>query len=522
MVKKQIAKETITLLLIMQCFISCHFFSKNEKRQCNNLFLVYMAGDNSLNKTVYADLEEMKQGLSTENDIILVLADRYASNYFEDEWNEARLFQVSYENGNVKLTELEDENIGVSKEWLDDNIDTGSEKTLSTFLQYAASHYDFKKVYLDLWNHGGGWKSGDSYTGITHSLSRNICSDEGSNNSLSSAELASAINTSKIKHFEIILMDACSMASIEVAAELVGLTDTIIFSQDLVPEDGMPYNTIVPLIFSNKTSCEKCSKICDSYSQSYKNIKTTISAFRIDENDCMKKFLEAFEKHIKLIANIEQIGMARSYCYEFMNDVVDIDPLLDDIMKNEYNTVLIQNCSDYSTGLSIFFPEFISYSKDSWEYTTERLKFLNLCPSYLDFLKRIEKNNSSCTVLDSYEPNNFQIDSYVVERAENKVVSYLWCLGDEDWYLLNSVDNITQIRLITPNLIEYNLLVLLYKDGTFIESFYENKQKEVNITAYDFDKLYIKVYSAFGYYSQETPYSLELIDNGKEMLSLSS
>ncbi len=521
MVEKQISKETVTLLLIMQCFISCHFFSKNEKRQCNNLFLVYMAGDNSLNKTVYADLEEMKQGLSTENDIILVLADRYASNYFEDEWNEARLFQVSYESGNVKLTELEDENIGVSKEWLDDNIDTGSEKTLSTFLQYAASHYDFKKVYLDLWNHGGGWKSGDSYTGITHSLSRNICSDEGSRNSLSLAELVSAINTSKIKHFEIILMDACSMASIEVVAELIGLTDTVIFSQDLVPEDGMPYNTIIPLIFSNKTSCEKCSKICDSYSQSYKNKKTTISAFRIDENDCMKKFLAVFEKYIKLVDDIESIRMARSYCHEFINDVVDIDYVLDDIMKNEYKNVLIQNYSDYSTGLSIFFPEFISYSKDSWEYTTERLRFLSLCPSYLDFLKRIEKNNSSCTVLDSYEPNNFQIDSYVVDQAENKVVSYLWCADDEDWYMLNTVDNNILIKLMNPEFVEYNLLVLLYKGGELIESLYDNENNEVDVALYDFDKLYIKVYSIFGYYSQKKPYSLELIDKGEELFPLS-
>ena len=53
-----------------------------------------MAGDNSLNKTVYADLEELKAGLQTENDIILVLADRYSSNFYEDEWNEARLLEI--------------------------------------------------------------------------------------------------------------------------------------------------------------------------------------------------------------------------------------------------------------------------------------------------------------------------------------------------------------------------------------------------------------------------------------------
>ena len=328
--KTQPAKKIIIILLIMLCFISCGFHSKNDTIQCNNLFLVYMAGDNSLNKTVYSDFEEMKEGLITENDIILVLADRYSSNFYEDEWNEARLFQISHENNDVKVIELEDENIGISLEWLDDNIDAGSEKILKSFLQYARNRYDSKKVYLDFWNHGGGWKSGDSYMEWKQSLSRNICFDEESKNSLSLKELSSAIKSSKIKHLDIILMDACSMASVEVAAELIGITDTIIFSQDAIPEDGMPYNKILPLLFSEKNTDEKCLGICDLYTQSYKNKKTTISAFKIDENNSMKNFLIAFENYISQINDFDSITESRSYCYEFLNDVVDMDFCFDD------------------------------------------------------------------------------------------------------------------------------------------------------------------------------------------------
>ena len=128
--------------------------------------------------------------------------------------------------------------------------------------------------------------------------------------------------------------------------------------------------------------------------------------------------------------------------------------------------------------------------------------------------KKIEKNNSSCTVIDSYEPNNFQIDSHVINQAENKVNSYLWCEEDEDWYTIDCTKHISQIKLINPEFVEYNLLVLLYRGGSLIESLYENENNEVDIALYDFDKLYIKVYSTFGYYSQENPYSLELIDKG--------
>ena len=505
--KKKTLYLVIPVILIL-LFSSCNFFEKSEKSTCNNLFLVYMAGDNSLNKTVYTDLEEMKKGLNTENDIILVLANRYSSNFYEDEWNEARLFQISYEKEEIKVIELEDEKLGISIKWLDDNIDSGSGTTLKSFLLYANEHYDFNKVYLDLWNHGGGWKSGDSYSEISTKSSRNICSDEGSRNSLSPKEMSSAIKTSKINHFEIIMMDACSMASVEVASELIGLTDTLIFSQDVIPEDGFPYDRVVPALFSKENTYDKCLKICELYTQSYNKDKTTISAFKIDQD--MKNFLLSLENYVSLFTNFDLITENRSYCYEFLKDVVDLDLILNDEMKNKYKNILIYNSSNYNCGISIYFPPFFNYSKESWEYTAERLSFLKFCPSYLDFLLNYEKNSSSCEVIDFYEPNNFKIDSYVINLPANKVVSYLWCMSDEDWYMLNSANEITQITLISPDDIECNLSVLLYKNGVLIESLYENEQNTVILYSYDFDNIFIKVYSAFGYYSQEEPYTLKL------------
>ena len=506
--KVHFLKKTITLLLFFQFFVSCNFFSQDEKIQCNNLFLVYMAGDNSLNKTVYSDFEELKEGIKTENDIILVLADRYTSNFYEDEWNEARLFQISFEDKTVKVLELEDEKLGISIEWLDDNIDSGSESTLRNFLQYAAKRYDCKKLYLDLWNHGGGWKSGDSYPGIQAVGARNICFDEESTHSLSLKEMSSSIKNSKIPHFDILLMDACSMASVEVAAELSGLTDTVIFSQDIIPEDGMPYEKIVPLLFSDISTDEKCIQICDSYTQSYEKHKTTISAFRIDEDNSIKIFLENFESRISSFSDFEKISQELSYYYNFLSDVIDIEIFFDDELKNEYNKILIKNCSDYSSGLSIYCPEFISYSKDSWEYTSERLNFLECCPSYLEFLKTIEKTNSSCTAIDTFEPNNYQLDSYEVNAEDGNILSYLWNSSDEDWYVFRKGETISKIKLEEPGSLDYNLLVLLYKNGKLIKSLNENEQNETEIPDYAFDVLYVKVYSTFGYYSQDDSYSL--------------
>ncbi|MBR1638104.1 MAG: hypothetical protein IJ688_01815 [Treponema sp.] len=510
--EKFIAQAIISMLLIL-CCLSCTCFPKTERITCNNLFLVYMAGDNSLNKTVYSDFEEIKQGLNSENDIILLLADRYTSNFYEDGWDEARLYQISYENEEVNVIELEDNNIGVSLEWLDDSIDTGSETTLKLFLQYAKNHYDSKKLYLDLWNHGGGWKSGDSYTGVVRNSSRNICFDEDSNNSLSLKELSYAIKSSCIGHFDIILMDACFMASVEVAAEMIGLTDTVIFSQDSIPEDGMPYNNIIPILFSDKSIDEKCIQICDSYSKNYEKQKTTISAFRIDENYSMQKFLHKFEEYMESFSGLKAISESRSYYYDFLSDVVDIEILFDDALEREYKNILIKNCSEFSTGMSIYFPDFLTYSKDSWEYTSNRLRFLELCPSYISFLSKMQDINSAYLNIDTYEPNNYQIDAYIVNQPENQIVSYLWCSNDDDWYVFkkdgNKENAVNQFKLISPEFLEYNLQLVLYKAGNLIDAVFEDEKNEIDISAYDYDEVYVKVYSTFGYYSQEIPYTLQ-------------
>lgn len=502
--------STVLFISSFLCsIISCDFFCHQNKIQCNNLFLVYMAGDNSLNRTVYSDIEEMKNGMHKENDIVLVLADRYSPDYFEDEWNEARLFQIAYEEDTVAVQELEDKNIGITLEWLDDVIDSGREETLCSFLQYAQNHYEYKNVYLDLWNHGGGWTSGDSYKKQNNSA-RNICNDEESHNSLSPKEVSNAIRQSHIKHFNIILMDACYMASIEVSAELLGLTDTIIFSQDSIPEDGMPYNQIIPILFSDESNDEKCRKMCNSYINSYKKKKTSISAVRIDEDNQLQIFLNDFENYISNITDLRNIINCREYNSGFLNEVIDFGILFDDFLKSKYSNILIYNSSDLNSGMSIYFPEFISYSKDSWEYTAERLNFLSICPSYLKFLSKVEKEKSSPNQIDFLEPNNYLIDSYKINISEKNIQSYLWCPCDEDWYEFSFSTKPSRIELYEPEFFDYNLIVFLYKDGILIQSLYEDdKSNVIELSDYDYDSFYVKIYSSFGYYNQTDPYILE-------------
>ncbi len=103
-------------------------------------------------------------------------------------------------------------------------------------------------------------------------------------------------------------------------------------------------------------------------------------------------------------SGLKAISESRLYYYDFLSDVVDIEILFDDALEREYKNTLIKNCSEFSTGMSIYFPDFLTYSKDSWEYTSNRLRFLELCPSYISFLSKMQDINSAYLNTDTYEP----------------------------------------------------------------------------------------------------------------------
>lgn len=514
LLKKYFIIGNLLFLFITLC--SCRFVKDADKTECNNLLLVYMAGDNSLNKAIYSDLEEIKNGLIKDGDIVLVLADRYTGDFYSDDWDEARLIELSIENGNLVEKELSSDEIGVTEEWLDDEIDSGSKECLTAFLQYASSNYMANHIYLDLWNHGGGWKSGDSY----HGAERNICYDEETGNSLSLLEFSESISSSKIKHFDVVIVDACTMASVEFSSAIMGYTDTVIFSQDSIPEDGMPYNIIVPYLFDDYLSVdEKCCSICEAFCKSYENKSTTISAVRIDENKAFQCFENNFSKYITQPDNLEEVKSNRPVYYEFMPNVVDMSVFTEtsEMMSALYDSVVICNYSNYSTGFSIYFPEYFNYDKDCWEYTDAKLKFLRDCPEYLDFLKNYTSDEKLKENTDLYEPNGHFQDAYKITFRDNlstQIEAKLWCSYDDDWYLISESRNIKKIQLFFPETYDYSMVVYLLKDGEKTKTLNEIKisetEKEIPFPRYDYDSLYIKVYSTFGFYNQNENYILKI------------
>ena len=194
------------------------------------IFLIYMAGDNSLSGQVGLDLNEMEQGLyeavsagntAINDDVkILALTDR-------NDTGDTILYLIR-PGSSISI---------VSPEIINSYYPSGNElnmgdgDTLKNFVKYGMQNYPSEHNALVLWNHGGGVKSLD----LSSSVSREICEDtyNGEKDLLYLNELQTAISSSLTetgRRLDIIGMDACIMGEVETAYELRNLTDYFVAS----------------------------------------------------------------------------------------------------------------------------------------------------------------------------------------------------------------------------------------------------------------------------------------------------
>jgi hypothetical protein len=125
-------------------------------------------------------------------------------------------------------------------------------------------------------------------------------------------------------------------------------------------------------------------------------------------------------------------------------------------------------------------------------------------------LKKYQLSASDLENLDNYENNNFQSLAHEIQldKEVTKVESYLWCSKDIDWFRVSAAERIKEVNLYSS--IEFDFQVFLYKSSGLSEILYSDKNESINLSNKDFDEIFVKIYSAFGFYNQYEPYYLEI------------
>jgi len=126
-----------------------------------------------------------------------------------------------------------------------------------------------------LWDHGSGWTVRDP----EEILTKGIIYDDTNGDHIDMPELRSVLSTftsAGAYPVELVGLDACLMAMIEVDNQLRPYADVRVGSQETEPADGWPYNTILSGLVANPswTAAQLGTRIVDDYYTSYGNNNT--------------------------------------------------------------------------------------------------------------------------------------------------------------------------------------------------------------------------------------------------------
>jgi hypothetical protein len=157
--------------------------------------------------------------------------------------------------------DLIDNQIGVNATYLmrDEKANMADKKTLTTFLQYVASHSPGKRILLVFWNHGAAWDGFGMDSNFIDPIS-------GDRDLLSLEEMKDALQESG-NHYDLIGFDACLMANLEVVSSVASYGDVLVASEEVEPGFGWDWVTTVKKLGENPSIDVKQlgTGIVDSY-----------------------------------------------------------------------------------------------------------------------------------------------------------------------------------------------------------------------------------------------------------------
>ncbi|KAF0163260.1 MAG: subtilisin [Rhodocyclaceae bacterium] len=182
--------------------------------------MVYLAADNNLEGAAIDDINEMELANLPANVNVVVMVDR-ASGYdtSNGNWTDTRRGRISNDtNASTIASTLT--SVG--------ELNTGSQQTLTDFINWGASSYRADHYGLVIWDHGGG-------------LDGTSWDDASNGDNLSIAETTRAISNSSLGRFDFIGFDTCLQGMVEQVADLRTRADVIVASENTEPGDGWDY-----------------------------------------------------------------------------------------------------------------------------------------------------------------------------------------------------------------------------------------------------------------------------------------
>jgi hypothetical protein len=286
---------SLVIILLFSIILSgCLLLPPFPSEEAKWTVMVYLAAGNDLETVGIQDINEMELVGSTEEVNIVVQIDRipyqtlsnYGMGVWDDssnnDWTGTRRYYITQDLDSKII------NSRLIKDLGEKNM--GDPETLKDFVQWAIQKYPAEHYMLVLWDHGGGFRSG----GLTEA--KDICWDYnfGLNSRITMPELEEAlafVQSLLGKKIDLIGMDACYMAMVEVAYQIKDCAQIMVTSEDSIPGDGWQYDCILENLVTNpdQSTRQFASEIVNCYYQQYAGsaIDVTLSAVDLTGMDLL-------------------------------------------------------------------------------------------------------------------------------------------------------------------------------------------------------------------------------------------
>lgn len=377
------------------------------------VFMVYLDAANNLESAGVSDINEMIAGSKDTKDLtIYVLMDRIAGystasvNQDSGDWQGTKLYKIQ----DGTLTKIGGQSIGgvtVNVNGTTD-VNMGNKQSLIDFINYCKGATSADYYLLDLWNHGGGWRTEEEEEDL-NDIRKAICwDDESSHDTLYMSEVRSAIKNSGIgADLKVIYMDACLMQMIEVCYELRDLTFYLVASEETVPGNGGDYTDIFSrykTIYDQDehTPYRFSYEIVSSYRAQYSGTgDTTLSAIDVRKIEKLTIALNTFAEKLPdvSVSKLKSIrDKTKHFAYpdqadlynfadlcndEDIDGAKDVMNAIDSIMVKEYHHSSLPGCH----GIAIYLPNDTSQVDPGYYNNSYNLEFTASGNAWVDFIE---------------------------------------------------------------------------------------------------------------------------------------
>jgi hypothetical protein len=265
--------------------------------------MVYMVAENSLNKNVWADVQEMLVGMNNDT---LSANDRLV--IYLDDVKLPRIYVVDKTTKITQFSEL------VPVMTYENDVNSSSAEQLGTFIDYVKSNYPAESYGLVMWSHASGWTpsnfSGDMYS-ETPTKRKSFGVDNGKNttnnngNQMNIDDMASVLQGNA---FDFIFFDACVMQTIEVAYELRDAAKWLIASPAEIPASGANYETMTRAMFLKDDYVTQMLTVYkQEYSNAYGIVVSAVNTEALDDYAAYMKSVVAAHRSEMLNLNISSM-----------------------------------------------------------------------------------------------------------------------------------------------------------------------------------------------------------------------